>query len=140
MYTVVARPERPYTTRMFQSHRYSHLVLRGGLAISFLWMGIQKFIVPHTWGGAGLPLWVEHGATIVGMSADNVFVLLGIVEVLIATSLAAGFFERWFAVIGVVLLLAALLAGGHPEAAAHEIGILGGLLALTVWPQRRYTS
>lgn len=125
---------------MFQSYHSSHLVLRAGLAIAFLWMGIQKFIEPHVWGDGGLPRWIERGASTIGMSAGDLFVLIGIIEVLIATSLVTAFFERWFALAGILLLFAAMLAGNHPETVPYQIGVIGSLLALAVWPQRRYNS
>ncbi len=128
-----------YTTCMFQSHYYSHLFLRMGLAIVFLWLGIEKFMEPHSWIGSTTPQWIIHTADVLGMSATNVFVLTGIFEVLVATSLITAFFEQWFAPAGALFLAASIVVTGFSSIAAYDIGIIGGLLALMLWPQRRYS-
>ncbi len=124
---------------MFQSHQYSHLFVRYGIAVVFLWLGIEKFIQPHSWLALGAPAWIEHLATSIGMSAANIFVLTGIFEILIATSLATAFFERWFAPAGALFLLASVVANGFTQTAMYDIGMIGGLLAIIVWPERHYS-
>ena len=124
---------------MFQSHRASHLFLRFGLAFIFLWLGIEKFMEPHSWIGSATPQWVIHFTELLRMSVTNVFILLGILEVLVATSLAAAFFERWFASAAILFLLLSVIVSGFSDAAAYDLGVIGGLLALVVWPERHYS-
>lgn len=105
---------------MFESLRYSRLSLRIGLAIVYLWFGIDKFLHPEYW----------HTASVV--------ILLGIIEVLIATSLVTGFFVRIFAAIAIVFLLCGCIIHGLTEASVGDVAIIAGLFALSIWPERRY--
>lgn len=123
---------------MFESLRYPQLALRIGLAAVYVWFGIDKFIQPEYWIGTWMPSWGQHAAQAIGMSATNVIILCGIFEVLVATSLVTGFFMRVFASIAIALLVAALIVHGLDEVLVRDIGLIAGLLALAIWPERRY--
>jgi len=124
---------------MFQSHHYSHLFLRFGLALLFLWLGIEKFMEPHSWIGSTTSQWIIQATQFIGMSATNVYILTGIFEVLVATSLATAFFERWFAFAAIVFLLASIGVSGFTQIVAYDVAIVGGLLSLAIWPERHYS-
>lgn len=124
---------------MFQSYRYSHLILRLSLAGVFLWFGIGKFMQPQYWADAWLPRWAGAFAATLGMSPVNAMVLLGIFEVLVAASLATGFFDRWFASAAALFLFVILFSTGLNEILVRDVGLIGALLALAAWPQRRYS-
>jgi uncharacterized membrane protein YphA (DoxX/SURF4 family) len=123
---------------MFASLRYSQLSIRIGLAIVYLWFGIDKFIQPDYWINAWMPVWAQHIAQEIGMSATNVIILIGIFEVLVATSLVTGFFMRVFAVIAIAFLATGLVVHGFNEVLVRDVGLIAGLLALAIWPERRY--
>ncbi len=124
---------------MFQSYQYSHLLLRCGIAFVFFWLGVEKFMQPATWVGSSVPHWIQAATATVGMSAANVFVLTGIFQILIATSLATAFFEQWFAPAGVFFLVCSLFAADISQTTAYDVGLIACLLALLLWPQRRYS-
>jgi len=130
---------RPYNGFMFQTHHYSQLILRFSLAAVFLWFGIGRFMQSQYWVDTWLPVRVQHMATAVGMSPVNLVVLIGILEVLIATSLVTGFFQRWFAGIGAVFLVLVMAVNGIDEILVRDIGLTGALLSLMLWPERHYS-
>ena len=124
---------------MFQTNRYSQLALRLSLAAVFLWFGVGKFMQPQYWVDAWMPQSVQHAVTAIGMSPANFMVLNGILEVLIAISLVAGFFQRWFAGIGVVFLVIVIAFSGINEVTVRDVGLIGALVALALWPERHYS-
>jgi uncharacterized membrane protein YphA (DoxX/SURF4 family) len=124
---------------MFQSLRVPQLAIRIGLALVFIWFGIDKFIQPQYWVDAWMPSWAQHGALSIGMSTGNVVFLIGLFEVLVAISLATGFFMRMFAGIAIAFLLMVIVTHGFSEVLVRDIGLVGGLLAIILWPERRYS-
>lgn len=123
---------------MYQSLHASQLSLRIGLAAVFLWFGVNKFIQPQYWVDAWMPQWAQRIAQTMGMSATNAVFLIGIFEVLVAVSLVTGFFTRAFASAAIVFLLTVLVANGLNEIVVRDIGLIAALVALVIWPQRRY--
>lgn len=124
---------------MYQSLYSSQLAIRIGLAAVFLWFGINKFIQPHYWIDAWMPQWAQHAGQAIGMSPLNAIFLIGIFEVLVAISLATGFFMRGFAAAAIVFLLIILATEGINEVVVRDIGLIAALVALVIWPERRYT-
>lgn len=122
---------------MFHSLRTPHLALRIGLAVVFMWFGVSKFIDPVHWQG-WIPQGVEHVLAGIGMSSRNFIFLNGIFEVLIAVSLLSGYFIRIFAgaALAFLTIVVAVHITGPTEVLVRDIGLIGGLLALTLWPER----
>lgn len=123
---------------MFQTNMYSQLSIRLGLAAVFLWFGVGAFLQPHYWATAWIPESIGRIVEAVGMSRANFIILAGIFEVLIAASLVTGFFQRWFAAAGAVFLVSVMAFHGINEALVRDVGLVGALIALTVWPERHY--
>lgn len=123
---------------MYQSLQSSQLALRIGLAAVFVWFGIDKFIQPQYWIDAWMPQWAQHAAQGIGMSTTNAIFLIGIFEVLVAISLATGFFSRLFASAAILYLVTILVVTGLNEIVVRDIGLIAGLVALVIWPERRY--
>ena len=103
---------------MFQSLRHSQASIRIGLVLVFLWLGISSFIMPK--------------------ESLEISYLFGIFEVLVATSLATGFFIRSFAVAGILLLGITTLGSGLNDASIRDVGLIGALISLIIWPERTY--
>jgi uncharacterized membrane protein YphA (DoxX/SURF4 family) len=123
---------------MFQSLRHSQWVLRIGLAAVFLWFGANKFIDPQYWVDAWMPHWTQSMVMSVGAASQDFIFFLGIFEVLVAASLVTGFFMRVFSSIAIFFLLAVLAVHGINEITARDLAVIGGLLALVLWPERTY--
>lgn len=125
---------------MVQSLKLSHLFLRLTLAAVFLWFGIDKFIHPHYWIDAWLPARVASLLDGAHFNALNFIYLNAIVEILIGVSLISTLMLRLFAVFGIILLVMAMVFHGFNEILVRDIALIGALLALIVWPDRRYLS
>jgi uncharacterized membrane protein YphA (DoxX/SURF4 family) len=123
---------------MFASPRTAQLILRIGLAIVFLWFGIDKFIQPQYWLDAWVPAAIQDMAGRIGIMPRDLIYLNGIFEVLVGLSLATGFFIRYFAIAGAVFLVGASIINGFNEVLIRDVGLLAGLVSLVLWPERTY--
>jgi uncharacterized membrane protein YphA (DoxX/SURF4 family) len=113
---------------MFQSMRSAHLILRIALALVFLWFGVHAFIEPQYSADAWLP-----------QSASQTLIpLIGIFQVLVAVSLAGGFFVRSFAIAATVFLAITFFFHGLTDATIRDVGLIGALVTLALWPDRTY--
>lgn len=123
---------------MFASPRTAQLVLRIGLAIVFLWFGIDKFIQPQYWLDAWVPVSVQSMVGRIGIMPRDFIHLNGIFEILVGLSLATGFFLRYFAIAGAVFLVAVSVTHAFSEVLIRDVGLLAGLISLVLWPERTY--
>lgn len=85
-----------------------------------------------------MPQWLQHFASALHASPANIAILIGILEVLIAISIASSFFVRIFASLAIVLLVLMAVTHQPSELLAQDIGLVGALVALVMWPERRY--
>ncbi len=71
------------------------------------------------------------------MSPRDLIFLNGIFEVLVAVSLLSGFFIRIFASLAVLFMLSVVIfhIRGATEVIVRDIGLIGGLIALILWPE-----
>ncbi len=119
------------------SLRYPQMAIRFSLTLVFLWFGLNKFIDPQHWIDA-LPAIVVNVANFLHAGTRDVIFLAGIFEVLVAISLATGFFVRWFSVAALVFVLLAAAAHGLGEAMIRDLAVAGSLVAMVTWPERNY--
>lgn len=123
---------------MARSLHYAHLALRIGLALTFLWFGLDKFFRPEHWISAWVPVDIVEALARLGIGALEFVYFLGIVEVLISTSLISTLFLRSFAIVGIVYLALGLALHGFNEVMARDLTLIGGFIALINWPERRF--
>ena len=123
---------------MAQALKYPQLVLRIGIAIVFLWFGIDKFIHPQHWLDAWVPAWVQSAVEAIHLGPQNFVILTGMFETFVGLSLATGFFMRLFSAAGALFLAVVIVINGVPLDLARDIGLIGGLVALSLWPERTY--
>lgn len=123
---------------MIHSFKLPHWVLRIGLATVFMWFGVHKFINPEFWVAAWIPQSVLGIVAALGMSAENFIFLNGIFEVLVSASLISGYFIRIFSAAAVffLILVVAFHVSGPTEIVIRDVGLIGGLLTLVLWPER----
>src|SRR3989344_9353423 len=120
---------------MAQSLRNAHLLIRIGLAIVFLWFGMDKFIHPAYWLNAWVPDAFVSFLARLKLSGTDFIYLGGIFEVLVGVSLVSGFFIKYFSVAAVLFLMVVLvttldLTHTFSEILVRDIGLIGALLAL----------
>ncbi len=109
---------------MFSSAKYSYLALRLGLAAVFLWFGINKITHPSYW----LNAW---------MTTSQIIYLCGVFEILTGVSLATGIFSKFFSVLAIVFLVGAAIFVSSGDVMIRDIGLIGGLVAVFLWPAPR---
>ena len=105
---------------MIYSSKYSYIVLRVGLAAVFFWFGIDQFIHPVFWLHASVPPYIQ-----------------GVLEILIGLSLLTGVFTRFFSLLGILYLIVVILMNGFYFLSVPSLGLIGGLLSIFLWPERR---
>ena len=71
---------------MFQSLKYSNIILRISLAIVFFWFGIDKFFHPDYWVHAWVPQSVIFFAESLKLRAVDIVYLSGVFEILLGES------------------------------------------------------
>ena len=122
---------------MFHTLRTPHIALRVGLAAVFMWFGIDKFISPDAWL-FWIPQSIQSVVQAIGMTTRDFIFLNGIFEVLVAVSLLSGYFIRIFSVVAAAFLVAVVGVhiSGATEIVVRDFGLIGGLLALALWPDR----
>ncbi len=123
---------------MSRSTRLSYLFLRLGLAAVFFWFGGDKFFHPTYWLNAWIPDWVVALGGYIGIDSIPLVYLNGVFDVLIGLSLVTGVFIRFFSFLGAVILLGIFVFIGPSEITIRDIGLIGGLVAIFLWPERDY--
>lgn len=122
---------------MFQSLKYSNLILRISLAIVFFWFGIDKFFHPDYWVNAWVPQSVILFAESLKLRSADVVYISGVFEVLVATSLVTNIFVALFSSLAVMFLASIMLFHGISEILVRDIGLMGAFLSLIFWPSSR---
>ena len=121
---------------MVKSLYLSNLFVRFGLAIVFLWFGIDKFFHPIYWLNAWVPKWFVQLVGNIGLNGVNLVYLIGVFEVVVGISLISGVFIKPLSFLGVIFLVSILIFTGIDEVTVRDIGLIGGFLSLIVWPTK----
>lgn len=119
---------------MFTSSRYSYLALRLGLAAVFLWFGIDKMFNPVYWLNAWVPEWTVKMISGFGLSGLQFIYLNGIFEILVGLSLITGVFTKFFSVLATLFLIGVLVFVGISEVTVRDFAMIGGFVAVILWP------
>ncbi|MEK7153952.1 MAG: DoxX family membrane protein [Patescibacteria group bacterium] len=109
---------------MFSSAKYSYLALRLGLAAVFFWFGISKIIHPSYW----LNAW---------MTTSQFIYLCGVFEILAGVSLATGIFSKFFSALAILFLAGTVILVSPADVIIRDVGLIGGLVAVFLWPAPR---
>jgi uncharacterized membrane protein YphA (DoxX/SURF4 family) len=119
---------------MWQSLRFSNLILRLSLAGVFLWFGIDKFFHPGYWLTAWVPNFLINSASMFHLSGNAIVYTIGVFELLVGISLVSNMFVGFFALLASIFLIIITLFYGFNEIAVRDLGLIGGLMALALWP------
>lgn len=112
-------------------------ILRIGIGITFLWIGIMILKDPAGWGGFIKP-WARD---LLPIPTEKVMMNAAILDIAVGVVLLIGVFSftTWLAsLFGSFHLLAVLIVSGIDSVTVRDIGILGGTIFLTLnhWPQK----
>jgi uncharacterized membrane protein YphA (DoxX/SURF4 family) len=122
---------------MFSSAKYSYLALRLGLAAVFLWFGIDKIIHPTYWLNAWMTPRVAGIIGYAALSESQFIYLCGVFEILAGVSLATGIFSKFFSALAILFLIGVAIFVGSADTIVRDIGLVGGLIAVFLWPAPR---
>ena len=125
------------TKNMFQSLKYSNLILRISLALVFFWFGIDKFFHPNYWVNAWVPQSVFLFAANFKIQPTDIVYMSGVFEILVATSLVSNIFVSIFSLLAVLFLFNIMLFHGFSEIMMRDMGLMGAFLSLIFWPRQR---
>ena len=117
---------------------YAFHVLRVGLAITFLWIGVLIFQDPVGWAGFIRP-WA---ADILLASPEKVIIATAVLDILIGFLLLVDFLTFWASLLASLHLVAVLAVSGIDAITVRDIGLLAGALALVIslWPPKEGTK
>lgn len=101
-------------------------ILRVGLAVTFLWIGVLIFKQPEAWGGYLMP-WA---AGLLPVPIEQAMVGTAILDIIIGALLLFDFFVWLAALIGVIHLIIVLAVSGITDITVRDIGILAAVIAL----------
>lgn len=108
-------------------------ILRVGLAVTFLWVGILIFKQPEAWGG-----YLEPWATrLLPIPIAQAMIGTAILDVAIGFFLLIDSLVWLAATIGAIHLILVLTVSGITDITVRDIGLLAGMVALCVssWTQ-----
>lgn len=119
---------------MFSSSRYAYLALRLGLAAVFLWFGIDKMFHPSYWLNAWVPERIVKILSEFGLPGIQFVYINGVFEILVGLSLITGVFTKFFSALAVIFLINVLLFVGINEVTVRDFAMIGGFIAVLLWP------
>ncbi len=107
------------------------------MAAVFLWFGIDKIIHPSYWINAWTAQHVGGFLAALRLPISQLVYLGAIFEILVGLSLLTGVFIRFFSLLAIMFLIGMIFWSGWNDAAIRDLGLLGGFLAIFLWPNAR---
>ena len=114
----------------------SYNILRVGLAITFLWVGILIFQSPEGWGGYIQP-WVYD---LLPFGAKSAMILTGIFDVVVGFLLLIDSYIFIATLLASIHLVIVIVVAGITEVTVRDIAILAGAIALSIESLPLYVS
>lgn len=108
--------------------RASFHILRIGLAVTFLWIGVLILRNPEAWGGY-LQSWATE---LLPIPLAQAMFGTAILDIAIGAFLLINFLPWLAAIVGAVHLAVILIVSGITDITVRDIGLLAGTLALAI--------
>ena len=109
-------------------NKISFYILRVGLAITFLWVGILIFKQPEAWGGYLQP-WA---AGLLPIPVEQAMIGTAVLDLIIGIFLLFDSFVWVVALVGSIHLIIVLAVSGITDITVRDIGLLTGTVALLI--------
>lgn len=120
---------------MIRSTIYAYWAIKIGLAVVFLWFGIDKFINPDIWINTWLPEGFANFLDGYSVTPKQIIYVFGIFEILAALSFLTGVFLNVFAPLSILFVISGMLFTGFNKEAVYSLGLIGALSSLALWPE-----
>ncbi len=116
---------------------YAFHVLRVGMAITFLWVGVLILQDPAAWTGFIKP-WA---ADLLITTPEKTMIGTAIFDIITGFFLLIDFWTFWFSLLAAFHLALVLLVSGIDAITVRDVGLLAGALAMAVnlWPENKNT-
>ena len=116
------------------SKKSAYHILRIGLGITFLWIGVLIVKDPVGWGGYIQP-WA---ARLIPIPIKDIMFGTGLLDIGIGAFLIIHIFTGFVAAIAALHLAVILITAGINDITVRDIGLLAATIALTIieWPRR----
>ena len=92
---------------------------------------------PAYWLNAWVPQSVQSFISGFSLGGTQFIYLNGIFEILVGLSLVTGVFAKPFSVLAVIFLASVLLFVGVNEVTIRDLTMIGGFMAVLLWPDGR---
>ena len=109
-------------------NKISFHILRIGLAVTFLWIGVLILRNPEAWGGYLRP-WATG---LLPIPIAQAMTGTAILDIIIGVFLLINFLPRLAAIVGAIHLAIILIVSGITDITVRDIGLLAGMLALMI--------
>jgi uncharacterized membrane protein len=106
----------------------SYHILRVGLAITFLWIGVLIFKQPESWGGYLTP-WA---AGLLPVPIVQAMISTAVLDILIGILLLIDLFVWFAALLGAIHIIIVLTVSGITDITVRDIAILAAATALVL--------
>lgn len=103
-------------------------ILRVGLAVTFIWIGVLIIMEPMAWGGYMQP-WVSN---LIPFDIQQMMIVTGVLDITIGALLALGVIIPLAASVAALHVAMVLVASGITDITVRDIAILAAALALTL--------
>ena len=109
-------------------NRASFHILRIGLAVTFLWIGVLILRNPEAWGGYMRP-WA---AGLLPIPIAQAMMGTAILDIIIGIFLLINFLPWLASLVGAIHLAVILIVSGITDITVRDIGLWAGMLALMI--------
>lgn len=113
---------------MQSTSRFAPVVLRLGLAMVFVWFGLNQLLHPIDWLGF-IPSWAT---SLSGLSTNTLVFINGLFEVAMAILLAVGIQIRVVAWLLAAHMLLIVTDVGLNQIGIRDVGLLAGLISVAL--------
>ena len=107
-------------------NKTSFHILRVGLAVTFLWIGVLILKQPEAWGGYLMP-WA---AGLLPIPIEQAMMGTAVLDIAIGILLLFDYFVWLAALVGTIHLIIVLAVSGITDITVRDIGILAATIAL----------
>ena len=110
------------------------LILRLGLGVTFLWIGVLIWMHPAVWGAFLMP-WASQ---LLPVPIEQAMLGTALLDIVIGALLLINTFTWLASAVGALHLVIVLVTSGITDVTSRDIGLLGAAvaLALQTWPEK----
>ena len=116
------------------SKDFAFVILRVSMALVFLYFGFQQVYSPDSWTS-----FVPEFAILSGMTANNIVMINGVLELILGSFLIVGIYVRFSALILSLHLIGIAISIGFTPLGIRDFGIAFATLALSIFGSDKYT-